>query len=67
MNEHIKLLLGEYLAWIEWAQNPHLDADDRRYVAAQRSLTHDELIRLLGPDYERPFDMQAWARRVTQE
>lgn len=56
---HITLLL-----WIEWSDNPDLDADARHYVSAQRSLTHDELIRLLGPAYDRPFDMQAYARSV---
>lgn len=61
---YLRILARDYLWYItEMASGAH-DADARRVLSAQRSLVHDELIRVLGDDYARPFDMQAYARQL---
>lgn len=65
IDQYIKDLAREYLALCETMTSHHYHSDDeRRALSAQRSWTHDELIRLLGPDYARPFDMQSYARQL---
>jgi hypothetical protein len=63
-DNHILNLARDYLDYCLLSDNPLLDRDERATVAAQRSLTHDQLIAALGPDYDRPFDMRGWARRL---
>ncbi len=61
-DDAILSLCREYLDLIAQMRSPDHDADARRYLSAQRTLAHDALIQALGPGYERPFDMKAWAR-----
>lgn len=65
MTDHIKTLLAEYLVLCRaMSAGEYNGDDDYRELSAQRTWTHNELIRLLGPDFDRPFDMQAYARSV---
>ncbi len=63
---YVKSLAEDYLEYIRLMQACD-DPDERRELSAQRSICHDELIRLLGSDYARPFDMQAHCRRLVND
>lgn len=67
-NPHILSLCREYLGLCSLMTSHHYHSDDeRRALSSQRQWVHNELIRLLGPEYDRPFDMQAWAREQVNE
>jgi len=36
--------------------------DERNALSAQRTWTHNELIRVLGSEYDRPYDMRAYCQ-----
>lgn len=61
MNEQVRELLREYLELCESMASGQLSDTEYMRVSADRTWTHNELIRLLGPAYDRPFDMQAYA------
>lgn len=65
--DYIRTLAREYLELITLMTDPAHEADARRELSAQRSLCHDELIRILGPGHERDvFDMQAYCRQIAK-
>lgn len=66
-SEYLRSLAYEYLALIAEMQNPDHDADARQRLSADRTNVHNELIRLLGSDYERPFDMAAHCRELIRQ
>lgn len=59
-------LCREYLKLCAMMKSGNHDADERRELSSQRTTTHDELIRVLGSDYARPFDMKAHARQLLE-
>jgi hypothetical protein len=61
------MLAREYLDCIAEAKSTVYNERERNYWNAQRSITHDELIRLLGDDYARPFDMAAHCRALLKD
>lgn len=65
--DYLLTLCREYLNLIAQAQDPLLDADERHHLSAQRTVTHDTLIAMLGPAYARPFDMAEFSRAVVRD
>lgn len=59
-------LCREYLNLCAMMQSGEHDADDRRELSRDRTWTHNELIRVLGEEYARPFDMKAHARLLLE-
>jgi len=64
IDEYVKSLARDYLFYCDTMQSPDCDPATRRELSAQRGLCHDELIRVLGDEYARPFDMQAHCRAL---
>jgi hypothetical protein len=62
LDEYIKSLCIEYLDLCSAMKAPGLAPDEWRELSSQRAWTHDELIRLLGDDYQRPYDMISHCR-----
>lgn len=62
MDANVLTLLREYLDLCAAMKQAEHDADARRELSAQRTWTHNELIRVLGPEFARPFDMKRYAR-----
>lgn len=65
MHDRIRALAAEYLWYIDAMASGEYEGDARRTLSAQRSIVHNELIAALGEGYERPFDMAALARQLT--
>ena len=64
IDDYLRSLAVEYLQLCKMMSSGQYDGADYRELSAQRTNTHNELIRLLGSDYERPFDMQAHCRQL---
>ena len=64
---YIRSLAVDYLFYIEAMDSGAYDLDDLQKIASQRSICHDELIRLLGDAYARPFDMRAYCRQLVND
>ena len=65
IDHYVLTLAKEYLGICDLMTSHHNHSEDERAaLSAQRSWTHDELIRVLGPDYARPFDMRAYCREL---
>ena len=64
---YLKDLARDYLFYIEAMDSGAYDLDDLQKIASQRSICHDELIRLLGDAYARPFDMRAYCRQLVND
>lgn len=65
LDEYLKSLAREYLALCETMTSHHYHSEDERQaLSSQRTWTHDELVRVLGPGYARPFDMQGHCRQL---
>lgn len=63
--EYIRNLAREYLEICRLMTSHHYHSEDERAaLSAQRTWTHNELIRVLGPEYARPFDMKAHCRAL---
>lgn len=58
--------MREYRALSSLLVDPEQDATARRELSSARTIVHDDLIRLLGPDYDRPFNMLTFARSNTE-
>jgi hypothetical protein len=67
IDEYIKSLASEYLELIRLMDSPDHDADARRELSSQRSHVHNELIRVLGDEYARPFDMKKHCRALVSD
>lgn len=68
IDEYIRSLCREYVQLCETMTSHHYHSEDERAaLSRQRSWTHDELVRVLGDDYARPFDMKAHARRLLED
>jgi len=67
-SQYLQSLAREYLGICETMTSHHYHSEDERAtLSRQRSWTHDELIRVLGDDYARPFDMKAHCRKLLEE
>ena len=65
MQEYVLSLSREYLALCRtMASHAYHSEDERAALSAQRTWTHNELIRVLGDAYARPFDMAAHCREL---
>lgn len=65
---YILSLSREYLATCDLLTSHHYHSEDeRRALSRQRTFCHDELVRVLGDAYARPFDMQGHCRRLLSE
>jgi hypothetical protein len=64
LDEYLKSLAIEYLQICAEMKSGEMDADEWQELSRQRTWTHDELIRILGSDYARPFDMKAHCRAL---
>ena len=61
--DYILSLAREYLALCETMTSHHYHSEDERNaLSAQRTWTHNELIRVLGSEYDRPYDMRAYCQ-----
>lgn len=65
--EYLLSLAREYLNLRALMRSGQYDGLDYRELSIQRSQVHDELIRLLGDDYARPFDMQQHCRDLLRD
>jgi hypothetical protein len=61
---YLLMLAREYLDCIAEAKSTAYNERERNYWNAQRSIVHNDLIRLLGDAYARPFDMVAHCREL---
>lgn len=61
---YLKSLASEYLELCRLMKSGQFDGDEYRELSSQRALIHDELIRVLGDDYARPFDMKSHCRAL---
>jgi hypothetical protein len=67
IENYIRSLAVEYLTLCETMTSHHYHSEDERAaLSAQRTWTHNELIRLLGDEYQRPFDMKAYCRTLVE-
>lgn len=57
-------LAKEYLEICRLMQSGAYDGAEYQELSRQRTTTHDELIRVLGPGHARPFDMKAYCRQL---
>ena len=64
LDTYVLSLARDYLLYCDLMASGAYDGADYRELSAQRTNTHNELIRVLGSDYERPFDMQSYARAL---
>lgn len=65
LDEYIRSLAREYLALCDAMTSHHYHSEDERQaLSSQRTWTHNELIRVLGEDYARPFDMKKYCRGI---
>lgn len=64
LDEYLKSLAAEYLQLCELMASGEYDGSDYRELSSQRGITHNELIRVLGDEYARPFDMKAHCRTL---
>lgn len=63
--QYIQSLAHEYLGVCDLMTSHHYHSEDERAaLSRQRSWVHDELIRVLGDAYVRPFDMKAHCREL---
>jgi hypothetical protein len=68
LDEYVLSLAREYLGLCDLMVSHQYHSDDeRRALSSQRTWVHNELIRVLGSDYDRPFDMKAYARQLISE
>ena len=68
LDEYLKSLAIEYLTLCETMTSHHYHSEDeRRALSSQRTWTHNELVRVLGSEYDRPFDMKAYCRRLLSD
>ena len=61
-DDRIAVLLEEYLAYVRAMDDPGIEEIEYRKLSSARTIVHDELIRMLGPDFGRPFNMVSYAR-----
>lgn len=64
LDEYLRSLALEYLAICADMQSGAHDAAERRELSSQRTWIHDELVRVLGPEYDRPYDMKSHCRQL---
>lgn len=64
LDQYIKSLADEYIHLCSLMNSGQYASADYARLSADRTNVHNELIRLLGPSYARPFDMLAWARQL---
>jgi hypothetical protein len=65
IDEYLKSLAVEYLATCALLTSHHYHSkDERAALSAQRTWVHNELIRVLGEEYQRPFDMKKFCRTL---
>jgi hypothetical protein len=67
IDEYLRSLAIEYLQICAVMNSGEYDGMQLTGLSAQRTWTHDELIRVLGAGYERPFDMKTHCRRLFDE
>jgi hypothetical protein len=60
-------LARDYLFYCDTMQSPDCDPDIRRELSSQRTWIHNELIRVLGDAYARPYDMRAYCRQLLND
>ncbi len=68
IDSYILDLSREYLAVCATMTSHHYHSEDERQaLSSQRTWVHNELIRVLGPEYDRPYDMKAYCRQLVNE
>lgn len=67
IDQYILSLAREYLDLCAMMASGAYDAVGRHALSSLRTGVHDELIRVLGNGYERPFDMKSHCRRLIEE
>lgn len=66
LDAYIQSLAREYLAVCDLMTSHHYHSEDERAaLSRERTWLHNELIRVMGDEYARPFDMKAWCRANT--
>lgn len=67
-DEYTLSLCREYITICDLMTSHHYHSEDERAaLSAQRTWTHNELIRVLGEEYARPFDMKKHARQLLED
>jgi hypothetical protein len=66
LDQYVLSLARDYLFYVDAMVSGEYSSDELRELSAQRSLCHNELIRLLGDEYQRPFDMKAYCRTLVE-
>lgn len=64
IEDYLLSLAYEYLELVHLTTSGLYDGAEYRELDSQRTSVHDELIRILGDDYARPFDMAAHCRSL---
>lgn len=67
LSEYIQSLAVEYLNLIKMMKSGDYDGAAYAELSSQRTTTHDELVRVLGDGYERPFDMRKFCQELLAE
>lgn len=65
LDAYLLSLVNEYLQLIALTTSGHYEGTEYRALDSQRTAVHDELIRVLGAEFERPFDMASYCRSLT--
>lgn len=66
LQSYVLSLAREYLDLIEMMTSGAYEGAEYRALDSERTSVHNDLIRLLGAEFARPFDMQAHARALIQ-
>lgn len=68
IDEYLRSLASEYLAVCALMTSHHYHSEDERAaLSAQRTWCHNELIRVLGDEYARPFNMKKHCRALVSD
>lgn len=67
IGSYLRDLASEYLQICQIMESGEYDGMQLTSLSAQRTWLHDEMIRLLGPEYDRPYDMKAYCRQLVND
>jgi hypothetical protein len=67
LDQYLLDLAREYLQICAVMKSGEYDGMQLTSLSTQRTWTHDELIRVLGDTYARPFDMQRHCRQLVND
>lgn len=67
LQNYVLSLAHEYLELIKKMQSGLYFDTEYRALDSERTSCHNELIRVLGAEFDRPYDMAAHCRRLVRE